>query len=259
MTEQNISINQSESRTHDKTGIELVRIPGGVFLYGSSNVDPQALDQEKPQRTITLGEYWIGRAPVTNAQFARFVAATNYRTTAEREGSGRSWTGSLWKVVAGADWQHPGGPESSIEGKEDHPVVQVSWDDAQAFCDWAGMTLPTEEQWEKAARGTDGRIWPWGDEPPTAEQCNFHRNVGDTTQVGAYSPQGDSPWGCVDVAGNVWEWTASWHSEGKMRNMRGGSWFPSDLFCRAAYRYGESPDHRHGSVGFRVADLVAEP
>ena len=87
-----------------------------------------------------------------------------------------------------------------------HPVVYVSWNDAQSFCEWAGLFLPTEQQWEKAARGTDGRMYPWGKDPPTTDLCNFNSNVGDTTPVGRYSPQGDSPYGIVDMAGNVWEW-----------------------------------------------------
>ena len=122
--------------------------------------DKMARANEKPQRTVNLPEYWIGRTPVTNAQFAGFVKATGHRTTAEIKGQGRGWTGSKWDWIAGADWRHPRGPESSIAGKDDHPVVQVSWDDAKAFCDWAGLALPAEEQWEKAARGADGRLWP---------------------------------------------------------------------------------------------------
>jgi formylglycine-generating enzyme required for sulfatase activity len=105
-------------------------------------------------------------------------------------------------------------------------VVQVSWDDAKAFCDWAGLVLPSEEQWEKAARGADGRRWPWGNEPPTDRHCNFNMNVKDTTPVGRYSPLGDSPFGCADMAGNVWEWTGSWFDTQQTRRVvRGGSWY----------------------------------
>ena len=218
-----------------------------------------ALDREKPQRTIDLPPYWIGRAPVTNDQFARFVRATGYKTMAEREGKGRGWTGSKWDWIEGADWQHPRGPASSIAGKGDHPVVQVSWDDAQAFCDWARLALPAEEQWEKAARGTDGRLWPWGNEPPTAEHCNFNSNVGDTTPVGRYSPKGDSPYGCVDMAGNVREWTASWYTEGQTRALRGGAWNNDDQFSRVAYRYYSDPRLRYNYVGFRVVELLSDP
>ena len=246
-------------RIHEKTGIELIRIPAGPFLYGSADSDELAWIDEKPQRTVNLPEYWIGRAPVTNDQFARFVQATGHRTTAEIKGKSYGWTGSKWDWIAGADWRHPRGPESSIEGKDDHPVVQVSWEDAKAFCDWAGLALPAEEQWEKAARGTDGRIWPWGNEPPTAEHCNFNANVGDTTPVGRYSPQGDSPYGCVDMAGNVWEWTASWYDQSQRRRvLRGGSWFNLQRSARVSFRNLDSPVFAYGDLGIRpVAPVVS--
>jgi formylglycine-generating enzyme required for sulfatase activity len=243
-------------RIHEKTGIELVRIPAGPYIYGSADM---AFDNEKPQRTLDLPEYWIGRYPVTNAQFARFAQATGYKTTAEREGRGRGWTGQKWNEIKGADWRHPRGPKSSISGKDNHPVVQVSWDDAQAFCDWAGLALPTEEQWEKAARGTDGRIWPWGNEPPTAKHCNFNRNVGDPTPVGQYSPKGDSPYGCADLAGNVWEWTASWYTEKSTRSLRGGAWDNNVENSRAAFRNYSGPLDRYDVVGFRVVELPSDP
>ncbi len=134
---------------------------------------------------------------------------TGYRTTAEEKGSAYAWTGSKWEDVKGADWMHPTiGTESHIPDKADHPVVTVSWHDAQAFCKWAGVLLPTEAEWEKAARGTDGRMWPWGNDKPTKDHCNFNGNVGDTTPAGSY-PKGVSPYGCLDMAGNVWEWTSS--------------------------------------------------
>ena len=246
-------------RIHAKTGIELIRIPAGPFLYGSADSDKMARANEKPQRTVNLPEYWIGRAPVTNAQFAGFVKATGHRTTVEIKGQGRGWTGSKWDWIAGADWRHPRGPESSIAGKDDHPVVQVSWDDAKAFCDWAGLALPAEEQWEKAARGADGRIWPWGNESPTAEHCNFNANVGDTTPIGQYSPKGDSPYGCVDMAGNVWEWMGSWYAENETRALRGGSWDYYDRLTRAAYRSLDDPLSGSRDVGFRVAELLSDP
>jgi formylglycine-generating enzyme required for sulfatase activity len=246
-------------RIHAKTGIELIRIPAGLFLYGSADSDKMAFDDEKPQRTVDLPEYWIGRAPVTNDQFARFVRATGHKTTAERQGNGWAWTGEKWEQVKGVDWLHPGGPTTSSAGKGNHPVVQVSWDDAQAFCEWAGLALPTEEQWEKAARGTDGRIWPWGNEPPTAGHCNFNWNVGDTTPVGQYSPQGDSPFGCVDMAGNVWEWTTSWYDPTQSgRVLRGGSWDLNLRLARVSFRFNFTPDLANLNFGFRpVAPVVS--
>ena len=206
-------------RIHEKTGIELIRIPAGPSLYG---------DNKQPKE---LPEYWIGPHPVTNSQYKRFVEATDHR--------------------APQHWKGPNPPPDKL----DHPVVNVSWDDAKTFCDWAGLVLPTEEQWEKAARGTDGRIWPWGDEKPTDKHCNFNRNVGGTTPVGRYSPKGDSPYGCVDMAGNVWEWTGSWYREGSTRTLRGGPWFSDAQNSRAASRNGGGPDIWLNYVGFRVAEL----
>ncbi len=239
---------------HEKTGIELIRIPAGPFLYGSSDADTVARDNEKPQRTVDLPEYWIGRYPVTNAQFAKFIQSTGHITKAEREGSGRVFTSRQWEIINGADWRHPTGPRSSSSGRENHPVVQISWDDAKAFCDWAGLVLPTKEQWEKGARGTHDRIWPWGNEEPTAEHCNFSGHIDATTPVGKYSPKGDSPFGCGDMAGNVWEWTeSSWGDEARApRVVRGGSWNLNQYVARAAYRFDLHLGGRDFRLGFRV-------
>ena len=156
--------------------------------------------------------------------------------------------------MKGANWQHPRGPASDVRQKQDHPVTCVTVQDAVAFCVWAseatGMTirLPTEAEWEKAARGADGRLYPWGKEKPTAEQCNFNMNVGDTTPVGRY-PKGASPYGVLDMAGNVWEWTSTkWvgnyqnytpddRPEGnEPRTVRGGSFSHNVRFVRCACR-----------------------
>ena len=246
-------------RIHEKTGIELVYIPAGPFLYGSADSDQMAHDDEKPQRTVDLSAYWIGRAPVTNVQFARFVKATRYRTAAERDGYSWGWPGNNWHRIKGANWRYPHGPGSSIEGKADHPVLQINWNDARMFCDWAGLALPTEEQWEKTARGTDGRIWPWGNEPPTIEHCNFNNNIGDTTPIGQYSPKGDSPYGCVDMAGNVWEWVGAWYLEDSRPAWRGGAWNDNDQHTSTAYRYINQVHYRHSAVGFRVVELLSDP
>lgn len=177
-----------------------VYVPAGEFVMGSRDDDPDARDDEKPQHTVYLDGYWIDKTPVTNAMFAKFVAETGYLTEAEKRGEAYVYgQGS----VKGAQWRHPQGASSNILGKDNHPVVCVSWNDANAK--WAGRCLPTEAEWEKAAGGTDGRKWPWGNNPPTDKLCNFNGNVGDTTPVGNY-PAGASPYRALDMAGHVWEW-----------------------------------------------------
>ena len=243
--------------------IELVPVPAGEFLMGSDMAkDKLALDQELPQHRVFVDVFEIGKYPVTVAQFEAFVKATGHKTMAEKEGKGVAYTGSTWEWVQGADWRHPRGPKSDVSGKMDHPVTQVSWKDAVAFCDWLGARLPTEAEWEKAARGTDGRLYPWGATAPDKTRCNFSMNVGDTTPVGQY-PDGASPYGALDMSGNVWEWTSSlWKgykydaSDGRedltaagSRVLRGGSFLINAGFVRCASRLNV---FWLGSLGFRV-------
>jgi formylglycine-generating enzyme required for sulfatase activity len=256
--------------------LALVRVPAGSFTMGSSDEDGMAYGDEKPQHTVELSEYWIGRYPVTVAQFAAFVKASGHKTTAEEQGEGYVWPPG--EYVKGANWQHPHGPDSDVKGKDDHPVTQVSWSDAAAFCQWVSqvtgheMRLPSEAEWEKAARGTDGRLYPWGNEKPDEVRCNFNQNVKDTTAVGKYSPQGDSPYGCAEMAGNVWEWCHDWFDEweyarraegpakdppgpasGSSRVLRGGAWLSFGRYLRCACRYRNEPINRDCSFGFRLA------
>jgi gamma-glutamyl hercynylcysteine S-oxide synthase len=260
-------------------GIEMVRIPAGKFLMGSKHDNSLAFDDEKPQHTIEIAqEYWIGRYTVTNPQFSEFIRSTEFRTTAEERGSAYARTGNEWKETQGADWQHPGGPKSNLQNKESHPVVAVSWPDARAFCDWLNQAyvselpqgwafrLPCEAEWEKAARGEYGNEWPWGNEEPNKDRCNFNMNVGDTTPAGQYSPQGDSPYGCADMAGNVWEWTSSQDkkypyqikdgretvNDTSGRVLRGGSFGSLAQSVRCASRSGDYPYSRLTGHGFRV-------
>ena len=157
-------------RLHEKSGLEFIRIPAGDFIYG----------EEK--RTIYLPEYWISKTPVTNAHYGRFIADTGYDAP-------RHWQNQTTYPAALAD----------------HPVVHVSWSDVVAYCEWADIGLPSEEQWEKAARSTDGRTYPWGNDW-RENHCNSREaGIGGTSRVGQFSPQGDSPYGCVDMSGNVWE------------------------------------------------------
>jgi len=173
----------------------LVKIPAGEFLIGSSDEDKQAYDNEKPQHTLYLPNYYIAKYPVTVDDYRVFVQESEHKTSDER----------------------------SLKGIGNHPVVYVSWNDALAFAKWKGMTLPSEAEWEKAARGADGRMYPWGNEwrsgvANTNEYWNKgthgllsklrRRDIGTTTPVGFF-PQGNSPYGCADMSGNVWEWTRS--------------------------------------------------
>jgi formylglycine-generating enzyme required for sulfatase activity len=234
-----------DRRVWDKDGKEMVRVPAGEFLYGD---DKQQVD---------LPEFWIDKTPVTNGEFACFVQATGYKTTAEQTGIGYACIGGKWQDTNGADWRHPGGPETDIQSKAQHPVVQVSWEDVVAYAKWAGKRLPTEQEWEKAARGTDGREYPWGNQEPTRELCNFNRSEKGTTPVGEYSPQGDSPYGCVDMAGNVWEWTASDDESGD-KLLCGGGWSHPAEYVRPILRSPHPPEDRYDTDGFRCVGNVAE-
>jgi serine/threonine-protein kinase len=188
--------------------------------------------------------------------------------------------GADWSESYTADWMHPHGGSSSIAGLEDHPVVQVSWNDASAYCFWAGRRLPTEAEWELAARGTDARIFPWGDFSASGNLLNFadsrlnadfsNMDVDDgyefTSPVGSY-PEGASPYGVMDMAGNVWEWVFDYYGEayyrsspssnpdgpstGMFRGIRGGSWSNSPALNRAAYRGKADPNHSYDKIGFR--------
>ena len=254
-------------------GVILVHVPAGDFLMGSAPSGSQANTDEYPQHTIHLDEFYIGQHEVTVAQFAAFVSVTHHRTTAEREGRSLSYTErGVWQEVQGINWQHPLGPNSSARTRASHPVNHMSWDDAMAFCRWAGevtrlkVCLPTEAEWEKAARGTDGRTYPWGNDPPDSSRCNFSMSVRDTVSVGRCSPKGDSPYGCADMAGNVWEWTSSLYNsypyraqDGREnmdsrnpRVLRGGAFYIGGRSVRAANRRRANPDTRESSVGFRI-------
>jgi formylglycine-generating enzyme required for sulfatase activity len=154
--------------------------------------------------------------------------------------------------VKGFDWHHPEGPGSGIEERMDHPVVQISWLDATAYAEWAGVRLLDEREWEKAARGIDGRLYPWGD-TFDSERCNVYESgIHATTRVGQYSPAGDSPSGCADMAGNVWEWTASrWETDSEVRVLRGGAFGISADYARAP--------SRDWDIGLRVAAAPFSP
>ncbi len=244
--------------------VDLVPVPGGAFVMGDAAGEP-----DEAPRTVRVAPFRIMRHEVTNAEFTAFVAASGRVTDAEASGSGYVWK-RRWRRAAGADWRHPEGPDSTIAGKPDHPVVQVSAQDAAAFCAWAGLRLPSEEEWEFAARGRDTRRYPWGDRVPD-QGADARANFGTvpccapdaadsyltTAPVGSYA-QGASPFGLMDMAGNVWEWTAS-RFPGKPREviLRGGGW-GNDPYClRVSYRHGNPPDIGLDMVGFRCAGDAA--
>ncbi|MEO6061768.1 MAG: bifunctional serine/threonine-protein kinase/formylglycine-generating enzyme family protein [Thermoflexales bacterium] len=202
--------------------MEFVRVPAGEFLLGSDKgKDPAAAADELPQHTLTLPEYWMGKGPVQVTQFAAFVRTTGYKSHAEKEGKSYVYNGTTQVAVNGAGWSHPGGPTTNVDALQRHPVSHMSWDDSIAFASWAAkaagvaIALASEAEWEKAARGTDGRLYPWGNDGPDATRLNFNLNVTGTTEVGQYGLRGASPYGCDDMAGNVWQWTRSlWGKEG---------------------------------------------
>ena len=259
-----------QTRVWEADDAEMVFVPAGEFAMGSEELG----DDERPVHTVYLDDFWIDRYEVTNERFARFVAATGHQTEAERRGWGWVWKDSEWEEVEGADWRHPHGPQSSIEGRMDQPVVLVSWSDADAYCRWAGKRLPSEAQWEKAARGPAtgsgrGHRYAWGDEFDSGWTNTKESGWGDTLPVGSFSPQGDSPYGAADVTGNVWEWVADWYGEdyyaqspaanptgpasGTFRILRGGSWPFDEVYARTAFRYNVKPDYTYDFAGFRCS------
>ena len=231
----------------------MVFVPAGEFIMGSP--EGEGGDDEHPQRTVYLDAFYIGKYEVTNAEYKECVDA------GACEPPSRNWSKTRFFYY--------GNPEY-----DNYPVIRVTWYDAKAYCDWKGVRLPTEAEWEKAARGTDGREYPWGNETPDETKLNYNRNIGDTTEVGSY-PDGASTYGAMDMAGNVWEWVADWldedyYSKAPERNprgpdsreyrvLRGGSWVYPERFARCSLRGWIFPDYRSYSVGFRVAASPSSP
>ncbi|RBQ14036.1 formylglycine-generating enzyme family protein [Spongiactinospora rosea] len=277
----------------------MIRLPGGSFLMGAEDGDGYRADGEGPIRRIELRPFRIEATAVTNARFAAFVKATGYRTEAEGFGFSFVFAGFLnaenapaaqvvhaapwWRAVAGACWKRPEGPGSSITPRQHHPVVHVSWNDARAYCEWSGTRLPTEAEWEYAARGgLERRRYPWGDEltPGGRHLCNVWQgdfpmlNTGEDGHLGTAPAKSFRPngYGLYNVVGNVWEWCADWFSadfhrtgprenpagppEGTAKVMRGGSYMCHESYCnryRVAARSSNTPDSSAGNIGFRVA------
>jgi formylglycine-generating enzyme len=274
----------------------MIRLDGGEFLMGSTDPFSYPDDGEGPLRRVRVDPFEVEPTAVTNADFARFVDKTGHVTDAERHGWSFVFAGLLpddfpptrgvatapwWRQVEGADWGRPEGRGSELEARLDHPVVHVSWNDAQAYCEWAGARLPSEAEWEYAARGgLEGMVFPWGDElePGGEHRMNVwqgefpsHNTRADgflgTCPVDAFAPNG---YGLHNVTGNVWEWCADWFSRdfhtrdkrtnprgpirGTRRSTRGGSYLCHDSYCRryrVAARNSMEPDSSTGNTGLR--------
>jgi formylglycine-generating enzyme required for sulfatase activity len=224
-----------------KVEVPMIAIPAGEFTMGSDR------EVERPPHTVSIAAFEIDMFEVTNEQFEKFVAATGYVTDAEKAGE------TSWQYYA--------------KDKSNHPVVKVSWNDAKAFCEWADKRLPTEAEWEKAARGTDGRVYPWGNEWDETKANTKEAGYRGTTIAGSF-PDGASPYGVMDMAGNVAEWTSDWFqpypgypggdSEAqyfgeKYRVIRGGGWFSDKELVRATERSASSETLANDDVGFRCA------
>ncbi|SDT41251.1 Formylglycine-generating enzyme, required for sulfatase activity, contains SUMF1/FGE domain [Paenibacillaceae bacterium GAS479] len=278
-------------------------IPEGIYILGTDDKEGFAADAEGPARPVKVSAFRMAPYAVTNAEYAAFVEATGYVTEAEQFG----WSyvfhllienpGQLkilgsppqtpwWLGVEGASWRQPEGPGSSIKERLDHPVVHVSWNDASAYCTWAGVRLPTEIEWEAAARGgLERKRYPWGDvlRPEGEHYCNIWQGVFPTKNhasdgylgtapVNAFLPNG---YGLYNISGNVWEWCSDWFtadptlrgsseqpqgpSQGAARLMKGGSYLCHQSYCnryRVAARSSNTPDSSTGNIGFRVVAEV---
>jgi len=273
-------------------------LPGGRFIMGSGDGHGHPDDGEGPAREVIVRPFYIDTCAVTNQSFRRFIQATGYVTDAERYGWSFVFRGFVrqelaataisspvetpwWLAIAGSDWQHPEGPGSSIRRRMDHPAVHISWNDAAAYCQWSGKRLPTEAEWEFAARGgLEERTYPWGDEltPDGQHRCNIWQGsfptrndkedgFDGTCPVRAFPPNG---FGLFNMTGNVWEWCGDWFSAtyarsgmvdnprgpdlGPARSMRGGSYLCHESYCnryRVAARSSNTPDSSTGNLGFR--------
>jgi eukaryotic-like serine/threonine-protein kinase len=251
-------------RVSPTDGMSLLYVPAGEFPMGG-NVS--RFDQSKPEHTIYLDAFWIDKIEVTNAMFSQFASQTGYVGELEKQGITWFYNGS-WYDRSGAGWRNPFGPGTNLDGRADYPVIQVSWNDAVAYCTWVGRRLPTEAEWEKAARGSSGYLYPWGNTPPSSNLANYGGQIGDIVRVGSY-PENISPYGALDMAGNVYEWVADYFSityyassppsnptgpsSGRSKVMRGGSWQLEADRLLTYEREASPPSAGNSNLGFRCA------
>ena len=275
------------------------RLAGGRFLMGTDYSQGFLKDGEGPIREVVIDPFYIDVSPVMNLQFREFVQATGFRTEAERFGWSFVFKGHIpverypevvddtvaqanwWCKVSGADWQHPEGGDSSIESRAEYPVVHVSWNDATEYCRWAGKRLPTEAEWEYAARGgLEQKLFPWGDEltPEGRHLCNIWQGAFPDVDLGEDGFTGPCPkgvfppnaYGLDNMTGNVWEWCGDWFHpedhitatrknpvgprEGHSKVIKGGSYLCHESYCnryRVAARTSNTPDSATTNTGFR--------
>jgi formylglycine-generating enzyme required for sulfatase activity len=214
--------------------VDMVKVPKGPFLYG----------EEKTRETIDH-DYWIDKYPVTNEKYEAFISAGGYK-------SQQYWSDEGWRWKMKENIQSPKYWGDTEWSNPDHPVVGVSYYKAEAYAKWAGKRLPTEQEWEKAARGKDGRQYPWGEEFDKNKCTSTESGIGHTTSVSQY-PKGVSPYGCYDMAGNVWEWCSSWYDESQnWRVVRGGSWYDRPRLLRASDRGRDTTGFQDYTLGFRL-------
>ncbi len=283
--------------------VPMISLPGGSFLMGTDTLEGFPADGEGPVRSITLAPFSIDRDPVTNDRFQRFIDATGYRTEAEAFG----WSFVFWALippakfkalvedtvaaapwwckVPGARWNEPEGPGSNLNGRGNHPVVHISWNDATAFAAWANKRLPTEAEWEYTARGgLEQKLYPWGDKlrPEGQHRCNIWQGVFPKTNTAEDGYDGTSPadayppngYGVYSITGNTWEWCSDWFDPdfhrtanpnnpqgpptGTARVMKGGSFLCHKSYCnryRVAARTSNTPDSSASNIGFRCVAL----
>ena len=273
-----------------KDGAKMLLIPAGDFMMGSGT---EGRADEEPVHHVSLDAFYLDKYEVTNKLFQKFVRETGYETTAEEEGRAAAVTsGGQWEVIPGANWRKPEGGETVFESnREEHPVVSVSWYDAEAYCLWADKRLPTEAEFEYAGRAGTRTIYWWGDGNPGSQRVaniadeSAKRQFPDLPIMAGYNDGYErsapvvsfdpNPWGLQDMIGNVSEWTADWFAEdyyrnspeqnpigplsGKYKVLRGGSWHNGPLGVRSAYRRNSQPGYRYDHFGYRCAKTPSAP